>query len=362
MRIAFRTDASLQMSTGHVMRCLTLADVLQAQGVQCTFICRQQPGNLLDFITQRGHKVITLPAGDKNQQALGPVHVSWLSTDWATDAEQSQRALGQESVDWLVVDHYALDRSWEQAMRPYCRKLMVIDDLADRPHDCDLLLDQNLGRTEQDYADLLQGSTQTLIGTKYALLRPEFARWREYSMARRQQPQLKNLLITMGGVDHGNATGQVLDALKTCELPTDLRITVVMGPHSSWLAQVQTQAAAMPWETQVLTGANNMGQIMADSDLAIGGAGSTAWERCTLGLPTLVMVLAENQKLGAQALQAAGAALMLKDINAIRDHLRSIVFLEDNQSVLLQMSKLAAHLSDGKGANRVVQKLQDKHV
>ena len=364
MRIAFRTDASIQIGTGHVMRCLTLADALRERGAQCSFICRQHPGNLVDLIKQRGHAVHTLPADDHRYPTTlaQPAHAAWLGADWATDAEQTRQALGQENVDWLVVDHYALDRQWETALRPYARKIMVIDDLADRPHDGDLLLDQNLGRTKEDYAGLLKLGTRTLIGPQYALLRPEFAQWREYSLARRTQPQLKNLLITMGGVDNGNATGQVVDALKTCELPDDLNITIVMGPHAPWLTQVQALAISMPWPVKVLAGVSNMAQLMADSDLAIGAAGGTAWERCTLGLPTLLLVLAENQKSGALALQKAGAALMVQDIDELHDLLAPLTGIAGKPVALLQLSNAAASLTDGKGVMHVVQKMLGSYV
>jgi len=362
MRIAFRTDASIQIGTGHVMRCLTLADALRERGAQCCFICREHDGHLLDLIRQRGHEAIPLPACNDNHQAPpNPAHAAWLGTDWATDAEQTGQALAQQCVDWLVVDHYALDSRWEQALRPACHRLMVIDDLADRPHDCDLLLDQNLGRRERDYAALLKPSTRMLIGPQYALLRPEFAQWRQYSLARRAQPQLKNLLITMGGVDKDNATGQVLDVLKTCELPVDLHITVVMGPCAPWLEQAQEQAAQMPRPTQVLTGVTNMAQLMANSDLAIGAAGGTTWERCALGLPSMVFVLAKNQEPGAMALQQAGAAIMVHDIREM-DILLSEPALVSNPDFLRKMSKSAAALTTGTGVSRIVEKIFGSHA
>src|SRR3569832_1188104 len=149
MRISFRVDASLQMGTGHVMRCLTLVVVLCERGNDCSFICRPHTGHLMDLIAQRRHKVVALPvlgAEVKIPSTTAPSHATWLGTDWANDAQDTSHALGDAMMDWLIVDHYALDSRWEQAMRPSCRRLMVIDDLADRPHDCDLLLDQNGGR------------------------------------------------------------------------------------------------------------------------------------------------------------------------------------------------------------------------
>lgn len=362
MHFAFRTDASLQIGTGHVMRCLTLADALRERGAQSTFICRPHSGHLLDLIQQRAHTAIALaPADDAFTSPADPCHAKWLGTDWASDAEQTQQALGNQAVDWLVVDHYALDRRWEQAMRPLTRRIMVIDDLADRQYDCDLLLDQNLGRQAKDYEGLSCGQTQMLIGPAYALLRPEFADWREHSLQRRVQPQLKNLLITMGGVDQANASGKLLDALTSCELPFDLKITVVMGSTAPWFAQVQAQAAAMPCPTQVLSGVSNMAQLMAESDLCIGAAGGSAWERCCLGLPTLVLILAANQQAGAMALQAHRAAWLAADTNQLVQQLTALFNQEKADAILSEMSQAAANLTAGDGAIQVLEKLLADH-
>ena len=363
MNIAFRTDASMHIGTGHVMRCLTLANAMRERGAQSTFICRPHEGHLLDLIQQLGHKAKALaPADDTFTARADPTHTQWLGTDWASDAAQTQQALGDQVVDWLVVDHYALDRRWEQSMRAHTRRIMVIDDLADRPHECDLLLDQNLGRQAKDYGGLLSRHTQTLIGPAYALLRPEFAQWREHSLQRRAQPQLKNLLITMGGVDQANATGQVLDALTRCELPADLRITVVMGPTAPWLVQVQAQAAAMPRPTQVLVGVSNMAQLMAESDLCIGAAGGSAWERCALGLPTLVLILAANQHRGAMALQSHGAALVAADTQQLKSQMSELFTKNTQSAALKKMSQAAAKLAAGNGASQVVEILLEPHV
>jgi UDP-2,4-diacetamido-2,4,6-trideoxy-beta-L-altropyranose hydrolase len=372
MKIAFRTDASLQMGSGHVMRCLTLADALRAQGAQCHFISRAHPGHLLDLIRQRGYTVNSLVAPVKPAQAAikkiantdqdtqqnqppEPSHAAWLGSTWQTDAEQTASILADLQPDWLVVDHYALDQRWEAALKPHYKKLMVIDDLADRHHQCNLLLDQNLGRQPQDYADLVPTNCQVLTGAHYALLRPEFAALRPYSLQRRQaQPTLHQLLITMGGVDQPNSTGQVLQALKTCALPPACRITVVMGLTAPWLEDVRELAAQMPWPTEVVVNVNDMAQRMADSDLAIGAAGSTSWERCCLGLPTLMVVLAENQQLGAHALESAGAALSVGELGDIATQLPLAVAELIDSIRWNRMSFAASGVTDGGGVNRVL--------
>lgn len=356
--IAFRTDASLQIGTGHVMRCLTLAGVLRDNGAQCIFITKPHQGHLMDMINQLGHTLAVLDPPESVSRILNDTaHAAWLGTTWTKDATQTLQAIGGRVIDWLVVDHYALDYRWERALRHEVRRVMVIDDLADRPHYCDLLLDQNLGRKHSDYEKLLGARTQTLIGPQYALLRPEFAQWRNYSLGRRKKPQLKNLLVTMGGVDKDNATGQVLSALQDCALPADLQITVVLGPHAPWLREVNAQATNMDWPTHVLTGVSNMAQLMADSDLAIGAAGATAWERCAVGLPTLVLIIADNQMSGAKALQEYGACTVVENVenlaSEISDHFRA----QKRSNVLQKMSKASAALTAGNGATRVANKM-----
>ena len=365
MRLCFRVDASLQIGTGHVMRCLTLAEAFQKAGAQCHFISRAHPGHLLDHIRQRGFSLTVLPMDpsepvvrQESVEGFARVaHADWLGCDWLTDAGQTHTALIDHKPDWLVVDHYALDQRWEQVLQPHCRKLMVIDDLADRLHQCDLLLDQNLGRQTADYENLVPADCKLLVGPHYALLRPEFATLRKYSLQRRQQPVLKNILISMGGVDQPNATGRVLQALKHCQLPGDCRITVVMGEQAPWLTQVQALAGDMPWPTQVLVNIHDMAQCMANSDLAIGAAGGTSWERCCLGLPSLIIVLADNQKSGAQALQEAKVAQLLGSLSDIEKKLplaiNALSSAHTSQHMLRELSAAAAELTEGFGLHKV---------
>lgn len=357
MRVLFRADASLQIGTGHVMRCLTLADALRERGADCCFICRSHPGNLINEIEQRGFGVAVLPYDGKwtGTDTTQPVHAAWLGEDWETDAEQSKVGAGGTAADWLIVDHYALDERWEHALAPHYRKLMVVDDLADRPHACDLLLDQTFGRDAMDYRSLVPDDCHLLCGSQYALLRPEFANLRAYSLQRRAQPVLRELLITMGGVDKDNATGLVLQVLRSCPLPADCRITVVMGATAPWLNEVRKQVEDMPWPTKVLVGVSDMAQLMADSDLAIGAAGATSWERCCLGVPTIMLVLAENQRKIAEALSEAGAARLVEVSKLKSQTLITPEYLEPLS--LGAMSHAAAAISDGFGAKHITQTL-----
>lgn len=359
MKVAIRTDASLQIGTGHVMRCLTLADVLRQSGAQSHFICREHPGNLIELIRRRGYWVSVLPqtvesvVSPDQRVEQHPNYAAWLGADWKTDAEQTKVGVGETAVDWLIVDHYALDARWEQTLRPVCRHLMVIDDLANRPHDCDLVLDQNLGRNERDYSHLVPKSCTELVGPRYALLRPEFAALREESLRRRAIPQFKKLLISMGGVDQVDATSKVLEALKECALPADLDITVVMGQHAPWLGKVENLSTKMPVRTEVKCNIENMAQLMVNSDLAIGAAGSTSWERCCLGLPSLIVVLADNQIFIADALQAAGAAKTFVFNEEMTSLSTMLAELTDDPRIITRTSTCAANITDGVGVNLI---------
>lgn len=355
VRVMFRTDASLQIGTGHVMRCLTLADALAAKGAECEFICREHAGNLIEHIHNKGYVIHSLPF-------LGEIggdlpHSSWLGATQLQDAEACEPVLAQLKPDWLVVDHYALDAKWEDRLGPYCGQLMVIDDLADRTHVCKLLLDQTFGRAVGDYRVWVPDDCTLLCGSEYALLRPEFAALRPYSLQRRAKPELKKLLVTLGGVDSRNVTSRVLKALQNCPLPADCEIIVVMGSTAPWLAEVEQQACAMPWRTTLLVGVNNMAQLMADCDLAIGAAGATSWERCCLGVPTIMLVLAENQRAVARGLEQAGAARLVElDEFGILQQLRILLIpLATTRNELAAMSAAASGIVGGYGVNAVIE-------
>lgn len=362
MDVVFRTDASLQIGTGHVMRCLSLADAMRTRGALCRFICRAQIGHLEEVIRSRGYGVSLLPFRP-GREGLGLVndgstpYAHWLGASWQDDSTQTLAALAEtSSCDWLVVDHYALDSNWERRVGGACRRLMVIDDLADRPHDCDLLVDQNLGRIAADYIDYVPAKCKILAGSQYALLRPEFSRLRAQSLRRRDSVfEVRHLLISLGGVDKDNATGDVLAALQPSDLPANCRITVVMGPNAPWLESVKKQAALMPWLTRVLVNVQNMAQLMLESDLAIGAAGTTSWERCCMGLPSIVLSLADNQSAIAARLSEAGAALTISVDGDLRAHLSKSMNLAAH--TLISLSRECAKRVDGLGTKTIVDQL-----
>ncbi|WP_206022139.1 UDP-2,4-diacetamido-2,4,6-trideoxy-beta-L-altropyranose hydrolase [Billgrantia bachuensis] len=362
--VAIRADASLEIGTGHVMRCLTLARALRGAGTECHFLCREHPGNLTDMIQSDGFVVHRLPLDghdDPGQFLAHPYgsngmteHSHWLGVHWQADAEECRTILEELTPDWLIVDHYALNACWERAVLPQGTRLMVIDDLADRSHIADILLDQNLGRNEKDYENLVPARCRCLIGPRYALLRPEFVELREASLDRRREPfEPKQLLISLGGVDKDNATGAVLDALKSCGLPGACHITVIMGASAPWLDTVRTKAGELPWHCDVVVNVTDMARRMTQADLAIGAAGSTSWERCCLGVPTLMLELADNQKGIAEALHQVGAAYNVGKPDAV-NRLPDILDKQIRPKTLARMSRIASGLVDGNGLTRLV--------
>jgi UDP-2,4-diacetamido-2,4,6-trideoxy-beta-L-altropyranose hydrolase len=361
MKVVFRVDASVCIGIGHVMRCLTIADALNAEGVQCLFICREHTGNLIDVIENRGHRVCRLPMRQsrveidhESKDSSRLIYTDWLECPWQVDAEETLNSVRSEAVSWLIVDHYALDERWEKHLRSHCQNIMVIDDLADRRHDCDLLLDQTYGCTISSYQHLVPETCKVLTGSKYALLRPDFVDLREYSLQRRIKPKLENILITMGGMDSNNISGSVLHFLEKCSWLKDCLVTVVMGANAPYLEDVKKIAQNMSLKVDVKVNVTDMAKIMADSDIAIGAAGSTAWERCCLGLPTLMCVLAENQRMIAHALSTVGAVLVFKKVEEL-EHLMLLSMAD-----LRSMSFSASRVTDGRGIKQIVNLLQGR--
>lgn len=356
LNIVFRADASLDIGTGHVMRCLTLADELRCRGAVCSFICRDLPGHLAEAIRSRRYDVTLLlsPAvGQSMADTAGPPHAAWLGVPWSLDMEQTRHALSGKTVDWLVVDHYALDARWQAGLRSDCRRLMVIDDLADRSHLCDLLLDQNLGRVDGHYEPLVPSICRMLIGPRCALLRPEFAACRQGSLRRRRVPELQQLLVSLGGVDKFNITARVLEALAG-KLSPECRIKVVLGAGAPWVEQVRRQAQSMTG-VEVLVGVTDMAGLMVESDLAIGAAGTTAWERCCLGLPTITLVLAANQRQGASALAAAGAIRLCDESADLSEEIREALAEMSSPEARAKMALACSSITDGSGAGLIAE-------
>jgi UDP-2,4-diacetamido-2,4,6-trideoxy-beta-L-altropyranose hydrolase len=347
MKVVFRVDASLKMGTGHVMRCLTLAQVLKENGADVKFICRKHEGNLIDKIRSSGFIVNELEVLGEIEVDNKLAHSHWLGATQQQDADDCINILKAEKYNWLIVDHYALDEQWQKRLKPYYKKLMVIDDLADRKHQCDLLLDQNFRRNSQEYEDLVPKDSKLLTGSEYSLLRPEFEKFRKFSLNRRKDGGFKNLLINMGGTDPDNITGKVVDRLQTASLPEDVIITIIMGKTAPYLQSVVSSANNLPYKSEVKVDIDNMAEIMANADIAIGASGSTTWERCCLGVPTLQLITAYNQKFIAQKLDKINAIKLVNIDELVKN-------LENFQYWMKAIGENASKVTNGSGSRAVL--------
>lgn len=362
MLVAFRVDASTKIGNGHVVRCMTLAKALTERGFRCYFICSDHNGHLGSMITNGGFELILLKKNQFENSSskffFREDYDEFLGSDWFEDANQTLCALSSIKPRWLIVDHYSIDSRWEQYLSNAVDNIFVIDDLANRSHYCRLLMDQTLGRNVQDYDKYLAPGAVTLIGAEYSLLSPDFVGLRNASIARRiENSQLKQILISMGGVDSENVTEKVLRALESAKYLNDVRIITILGSHAPWLKQVKQYATRMRRRTDVLVDVNNMAHIMAESDLAIGATGGTAWERCCLGLPSLVFILAENQKTNAVALNSARACILMETAKQVAETIDKWESANQTSMMLKKLSLAASHITDGHGVARVTDAL-----
>lgn len=353
---AFRADASARIGLGHVMRCLTLADALAAKGWRCSFLMRRLDGRPPDsLITGRGHALHLLP--EPGAGATG----DWLGVTPDRDRQESAAALDTIAPDWVIVDHYGLDAGWERGLAAPGRRILVLDDLADRPHACDLLLDQTFGRAAGDYAGLVADGTRLLLGAGYALLRPEFAALRPEALrARRQRLEAGlrplRILVAPGGYDAPNVTTRVIEALaqRPAGAPP-VAVDIVLGGQALHLPALRARLAApLPFPAQLHLDTPDMARLMAAADLAIGAGGTTTWERACLGLPCLLIVLADNQREIAARMQAAGAARVLADPAApgFEADLIAAIDAVATPAALARASAAAARIVDGAGTGR----------
>jgi len=337
MNIVFRVDSSSQIGTGHLMRCLVLANELKRKKHQVIFICRELKGNLISSVD---FKVLILPK-DVNFKSNN-LNLNLLGATQEQDVRQTNNILPKDT-DVLIVDNYALDEVWHKQLRLYVNKIMIIDDLADRNFDCDILLNQNLGIQEENYKGKVSSNCKLLLGCNYVLMRPEFAKLRLKALEKRKNTkEIKNILISMGGSDKNNITYDILQ-----QIGSGLSITVVLGEASQYKEMIKDYAKDR--NIKVIVNANNMAELMLNSDLAIGAGGSTSWERCCLGLPTLLFVTSENQKSVAMELQKLRAVTIVTDFE---NDLKAITMDIDNWK---NMSSKAYNVCDGLGVKNIVE-------
>ncbi len=337
-RVLFRVDASSSLGLGHVMRCLVLARALLRRDIDSVFLCRDLPGHAMARIEAEGFSVLPLTMADDGQGA---------------DAEACLEALAalqwERPADWLIVDHYGLDRAWEKRMRGMVARLMVIDDVPHRRHDCDILLNANLSALE----DVERNDCQDYLrGPRYALLSEGFARVGD---KREIGQQARRLLLSFGGAD---AAGDTEKALRALAGLSGWRIDVVIGAANARRRQIEQLAAGMPG-VRCHYDVSDMTELMARADLALGAGGVSALERCAAGLPGIVISQADNQRAPARSLAEAGVLLYLGDSAEVTEAAieRAVVLLAENVILRQVFSRRGRELVDGRGIARVMARL-----
>ena len=354
MKVVFRTDSSLKIGTGHVMRCLTLAEQLQTVNANISFICRELPGNISDLIEKNGYKVFRLSYSEnKIEPEDNGDYAQWLNVTKDVERKQTSEILMnmKDRIDWLVVDHYALDSEWEKEMRQIVDKIMVIDDLANRPHDCDLLLDQNLYHNhETRYDNLVSSTCKKLLGPEYALLRPEFLKARK--SLRNKDGRIRRIFVFFGGSDPTNETTRALKAICSLKRP-DLAVDVVVGNTNPHKEQVVKSCLSLPGASYYKQ-VSNIAELMAEADLSIGAGGTATWERCCLGLPSLVIAVAKNQEETVSCLDNRGAVYYAGKAGLESHHTKNrISSLLHDRLAIVKTSKICLNIVDGRGAERI---------
>ena len=344
--IAFRVDAGVVMGLGHLSRCLTLAAALDARGARILFLISAETALWANMISRKGFQYNMLDLRDEVGSADHLPHASWLRWGQVADAEACRRLLS-EIPSWLVVDHYALDKTWETTIRPYVARLMVIDDLADREHCCDALLDQNV-KSPKSYSHLVTSACELMIGPHYALLRAEFAEARPTHRA----GIATRLNVFMGGTDSEGATLRVLDELAG-RVQWE-KLDVILGAKCPYLDAVRQRIGRLP-RSELHVDCDRVAKLLAHADIGIGAGGVASLERCCLGLPSLGICVADNQAAGLEALAELGVAESLGTLSKLgAGQIASAVCgLMAEPVRLREMSEKAMALVDGHGAQRV---------
>jgi UDP-2,4-diacetamido-2,4,6-trideoxy-beta-L-altropyranose hydrolase len=351
--VRVRVDSSREIGSGHLMRCLALADALRGEGCRISFISKDLQGSMSYLVEEKGYPVYRLPGrGATPPSADAPAHALRLGADWETDACETLEALGQgDPADWLIVDHYALDARWEERLRVEARRIMVIDDLADRRHECDLLLDCNYYREmESRYRSLVPSHCRKLLGPKYVLLRPEFAGAR--ATLRQRHGRVQRIQVFFGGADRTDETSKVIESIALLG-DTDLSVDVVVGgmnDHKQKIERICASSERMTYYCQT----DNMAELTAGADLAICAGGTSTWERCCLGLPALVVTTAKNQVKAVADLAEGGYLVIIGESDNVTagDIAGALRLWLEKPDSLARLSSACMDLVDGLGTGR----------
>ncbi len=355
LRVLFRVDAAKHIGTGHVSRCLTLATALKKHGSDIHFCCLGWQNNLNQFIQQQNFSVSVIAANKNLSEYSQHAEDIFSEQDQRYDATSFINSLSPKNQDLVIVDHYGLDACWQRQVRETGCKMLVIDDLANRTHYCHFLLDQNLHAfASSRYLDLVPENCQLILGPKYALLRSEFYSMKKNNFVVKQK--VDRLLVYLGYIDPLNTTMKVLNAIDFLQI--DTRVEFVLSPIHPHYAELHDKALNMPTVTLHIQPIN-MDAILPQMDMVIGAGGSATWERCSLGIPTLLIALTNNQEVLAkelaidQAVEYLGPAIYL-DSDIIGTAITNMV---ENKIKRQTYSIKSQTLVDALGADRVCAKL-----
>lgn len=361
MLVVFRADASVRIGTGHVIRCLTLADELTRQGHECQFVCREHEGHLGDLIASKGYDLTLLPAPSGNELAArdgnSDDYALWLGVLWQEDARETFDVLTPWKPDWLVVDHYALGAEWERALANAVGNIMVIDDLANRLHECAVLLDQNAldHSMTKRYQRLVSDSCTLLMGPKYALLRAEYA---ELAKALPERDGvISRVLVFVGGSDPSHLTERYLRALTAPEFE-HLFVDIVIGKNHPSPAIVESLVEARS-KTRLYSALSSLAALIVRADLMLGAGGATNWERMCLGLNSVVTSVASNQDEINQMLARKGLIEFLGPADKLADTAvtQAIENAIQNSELNMKQSATMRGVVDGRGVEYVIREL-----
>lgn len=335
----FRTDASPAIGTGHVMRCLALAQVLRDEGGKPTFLSSVLSETVSERLTQE-------------QCAIHSLKKPAYGKEDALETAQCARNIG---ADWIIVDGYSFDPAYQEHVKAQGLKVLLIDDLGHwENYTADIILNQNIFAKQHMYKNV-GTSTSLLLGTQYTLLRKEFWQWQTWT--RNVPEQAKRILVTLGGYDPHNAISTVIDALKNIREP--IAITILFGKDDPYIPEVREriQHALVPFRLE--SNVANMPKFMAEADIAISAGGTTCYELAFMQLPTMTMVLADNQKMLADAIEDAGLSINLGNYETLERAIltKKITELLLNKRQRSHMATVGRNCVDGQGASRVCMRL-----
>ncbi|MFI8553664.1 UDP-2,4-diacetamido-2,4,6-trideoxy-beta-L-altropyranose hydrolase [Psychrobacter sp. NPDC077938] len=355
MKIGFRVDIAKHIGTGHLQRCLTLARELKKISISSIFFVREYDKELLSLIVISGFTYYII--GYAASEDISEDHLNWLGVSQEQDAQEFINAVTKQHIDMIVIDHYSIDSTWENIVKnAISLPIAVIDDLANRKHTCDLLIDQNYWpNLNSRYDDLVSGHCSRLLGPKYSLLRDEFVSLRE-SKAQKPSDELKTILVNFGGVGNMEVWKIFLPALVKYN---KFKFHVITGKLSledlAYCKNMVKQSRHIFLEEQT----DQMSSLMKVSDFALGACGSTVWERFCLGLNSALIDVADNQKDLVHYLHEKDLVDYLGSLNTITvDSIFSyLIRLSISNTKYLARKHNIMNLVDGIGANRVVKEL-----